>query len=597
MKTMIKFEEGKTYTLCVDCISEMSDGRKYIYFKEEVNGKQVRVKAFDFLAQPDAQLPSTIDVYVKEIDSYSGLPVLYFSKNWLIDTLYADENLPKKFSFNVVKILVDGLSVKDSFGVVHYFPILKDDSLSNYNIGDQITLFVDSVEKNAKGGNYLKFRKPSPGNPINQYIRAFTTREAVEHRDIAPRLVSCDFNYGEESALVEFKQSLVYYPQVKEAQARRQIYNIMRSIAGFMNHEGGTLYIGVSDDGSVHGIQNDLDKLNEDSKYTYPANWDGWSRRVIDSVREYLGPYAPALINIEKVEHGNKVVGKIVINRSSKPIYVNNTQLFCRQCNETAQLTGDTLTMFVIERLRGNAFGEFIDNKFGYDTEIPDVNTEVEEEKLQVDEAKIVNFAAVEDERNQNDWLYLQLYADGKYILQKPNSKQLEYDGKMLCAFQLKQYHKNEDQVLLLLYNDLCKVNKIDFAKGKNDWYANKMMALQSNAPWVEDKNVSIKCVDRNDLLVVFYSMDNKDYCYVRDVSDINPSQANRDKALYTGGHTMAPKDAQVKGEIMHIPGSYRNWLAPIVNKPCDVNAPGKSRTIQRLVSILTELYPNQNNA
>ena len=589
---MKQIEAGKTYTLTVDCINETQDGRKFIYFKEEVNGRQMRVRAFDFLAQPDAQLPSTIDVIVKEIDCFSGLPTLYFSKNWLIDSLYGDENLPKKFSFNVVRLLQDGLSLKDSFGVVHYFPILNDDSLSNYNAGDQITLFVDSIETNAKGLSYLKFRKPLRGNQINQYICAFTTREEEVPVVTKPRQTTSKFNYGEESSTVEFKQSLVFHPQSKEAQVSRQVYNIMRSIAGFMNHEGGQLFIGVNDDGSVHGIHNDLDKLSEGNGYTYPANWDGWSRKVTDSVREYLGPYAPNLIKIVKEEREGKVIGRIDISRSSKPIYVNNTQLFRRQCSETALLSGDTLTMFVIERLRGNAFGEFIDNKLGYDTEVLDVDTE---ENATADEVKIANLAAIDEERNMNDWLYLQLFDDGHYTLSKPNSKVKTCRANKLCDFKLKQYHKNEDQVLLLMYDNACKVNKIDFAKGKNDWYGKRMIAQQSNAPWIEDQSVSIKCVDRNDLLAVFYNLDGKDYCYVRDVSDINPSQANRTLALYTGGHTMAPKDAQVKGKIMHIPGSYRNWIAPIVNKQCEVNSPSKGRTIQRLVSILNELHPDHN--
>ena len=290
------------------------------------------------------------------------------------------------------------------------------------------------------------------------------------------------------------------------------------------------------------------------------------------------------------------MVGKITISKSSKAIFVNNTDLFCRQCNETAKLTGDALTMFIIERLKGDALGEFIDNRFGYYTDIPDIETDVDEEKLDKEDVKVVSHKAIDDERNMNDWLHLQLYDDGRYILTKPNTKHKEYDGKMLCDYQLKQYHKHEDQVLLLLYNNALKVNKIDFANGKNDWYASKMTALQSSAPWVEDNDVSIRCVDRNDLLVAFYTLDNKDYCYVRDVSAINPSQANRDKDLYTGGHTMTTKEAHGKGKIMCLPGSYRNWIAPIVNKRCEINPPGKSTTIQRLIDILNELYPDNRN-
>ena len=594
------FEIGKIYTLTVDCISETCDGRKYIYFKEMVNNRQLRVRALDFFAQPDADLPLTIDVMVNNIDAMSGLPLLYFSRTWLIDNLFGDESLPKKFSFNIIRIDENkGLQLKDSYGVDHYFPIFGEDSTTNYCVGEQITLFVDEIaEHTKKGFKYLKLRKPAEGNQINQYIRAFTTRDEIGRVAapiVSPRNTTSTFSYGIESDTVEFKQSLVYHPKHKD-EPTAQIYNIMRSISGFMNHEGGVLYLGVKDDGSVHGIHNDFDRLNEESGYTYPKNWDGWARKVVDSVRQYLGVYAAGLIKIEKEDHGDKTVAKIVIRRSNKPIYVNNAQLYCRQCNETAQLKGDALTMFIVERLRGESLEGFVDNKFGYDTDAADVETETENTSTDGDQTS-ASYNAVEEERNQNNWLYLRLFDDGKYILTPQNKKVVAYDNaNMVCDYQLKQYHKNEDQVLLLMYNGVFKVNKIDFKRGTSNWYNdNKMMALNSAAPWAQNKDtkVSIKCVDRNDLLVSFYSVGDEEFCWVRDISDIDPSQANRDIALFNGGHTMCKGNKAVcKGEIMHIPGSYRNWIAPIVNKACRVNDPSKARTIQRLISVLKELNP-----
>jgi hypothetical protein len=600
------YEINNIYTLNVDCISELPDGRKYIYFKEQVNKKQLRVKALDFLSQPGTSLPTTIDVAVKEINSYNGLPLLYFSKNWLIDTLFNDESLPKKFSFNISNISNKGLSLKDCYGVIHYYPFTEDDSAENYSIGEQITMFVDEISTNSRGLKFLKLRKPMKGNQINQYLRVFTTRDINEQQVDKPTNKpnnSINFNYGEESEVVEFKQSLIYHPKYKpedEANENWQsygVFNIMRSIAGFMNHKGGTLYIGVKDNGSVHGINNDLAKLTEEGGYRYPENWDGWSRKVSDSVRKYLGDYAPNLINIEKEEFGGKIVGKISIKRSSKPIYVNNKDLFCRQCNATAKLNGDALTMFILERLRGDALDEFLNNKFGYDTDIEDIETD--DETTGPSNLISINsntHYAIDEERNTNDWLNIRLFDDGKYILTKASQRPEKYKANVVAEYQLKQYHKNEDQVLLLIYNDSHKVNKIDFAKKTNDWYAtdrnNKLMARQANAPWTGGGSVTIKCVDRNDMIVAFYTEDNKDMCWVRDISYINPSQSDRSKALFTGGHKMTSENFDGKSIILHIPDSYRRWIAPIVNLKCEVNDPRKHKTIHNLISIINELYP-----
>lgn len=599
-----QYDLGKVYTLTPDFIQEQHDGRKYIIFKENFNGRQLRVKAFEFLAQPDVDLPSKIDVNVDGTDVISGMPLLKIDRDWLITTLYGDENLPKKFSFNIVRKInhedYQSLVIKDCFGVSHYFPIVDNDSLDNYSEGERIVLFVERVKTNNKGHLYIELSRPSSEDLISQYIRVFTTKDQPEIRDV--KKSSYTFaNYGDETDTVEFKQSLVFHPKSNDVDVDAQIYNIMRSIAGFMNHNGGTLYIGVKNNGVPMGIELDYPELNKgnDSYGNYTPDWDGWNRKLVDSVRKYLGSFAATLINVEKEENSGVIVAKINIQRSAKPIYVNSRTLYRRQCNTTAMLTGDELTWFILERLRGDSLGQFIEQKFGFDTDIEE-SLEDEENNNTVASSRSIDNSIVEgaisDERNHNNWLYVSLYNDGGYTINLPADNR---DAQTICDFQLKQYHKNEDQVLLLIYNSIGKVNKIDFADGKNDWYHkdrnNRIQARKSNAPWVNDKNVVIKCVDRNDMLVAFYKDENnQNYCYVRDVQDINPSHANREQALFTGGHTLLTRVAKLCGEIMHIPGTYRNWIAPIVNKQVDLNDSTKSGTIRRLLDVLKDIYPNR---
>lgn len=599
-----QYELGKVYTLTPDFIQEQHDGRKYIIFKENFNGRLLRVKAFEFLAQPDVDLPSKIDVNVDGTDVISGMPLLKIDRDWLITTLYGDENLPKKFSFNIVRKInhedYQSLVIKDCFGVSHYFPIVDNDSLDNYSEGERIVLFVERVKTNNKGHLYIELSRPSSEDLISQYIRVFTTKDQPEIRDV--KKSSYTFaNYGDETDTVEFKQSLVFHPKSNDVDVDAQIYNIMRSIAGFMNHNGGTLYIGVKNNGVPMGIELDYPELNKgnDSYGNYTPDWDGWNRKLVDSVRKYLGSFAATLINVEKEENSGVIVAKINIQRSAKPIYVNSRTLYRRQCNTTAMLTGDELTWFILERLRGDSLGQFIEQKFGFDTDIEE-SLEDEENNNTVASSRSIDNSIVEgaisDERNHNNWLYVSLYNDGGYTINLPADNR---DAQTICDFQLKQYHKNEDQVLLLIYNSIGKVNKIDFADGKNDWYHkdrnNRIQARKSNAPWVNDKNVVIKCVDRNDMLVAFYKDENnQNYCYVRDVQDINPSHANREQALFTGGHTLLTRGAKLCGEIMHIPGTYRNWIAPIVNKQVDLNDSTKSGTIRRLLDVLKDIYPNR---
>lgn len=598
---MTQYEPKRVYTLTPDYIQEQHDGRKYIIFKESYNGRSLRVKAFDFLSQPDADLPLSIDVVVESIDPMSGLPLFRINRDWLITTLYNDEKLPKKFSFNIIGKIdreeYKSLFIKDSFGITHYFPIVGGDSLDNYSEGERITLFVEGINENAKGNLYLALSRPSSEDVISQYLRVFTTKEqpvSVEDKKNSDTTT----NYGDESETVEFKQSLVFHPKSSNVDVDAQVFNIMRSIAGFMNHVGGTLYIGVRNDGTAKGIEADFAELNKgtnDAFGNYTADWDGWNRKLIDSVRKYLGSFAATLVNVEREQCSNVTVAKINIDKSAKPIYVNNKILFRRQCNTTAMLTGDELTWFIVERLRGDSLNQFIEQKYGYETEIDD--SDVKEESINRPLDSITD-GAIQDERNHNKWLYLRLYKNGYYNITKGNGKHLNYSqSEMICDYQLQQYQKNENQVLLLMYNDVGKVNKIDFDNGKNDWYhsdkKNIIQARNASAPWVADSNVVIKCVDRNDMLVAFYKDGDRDYCYVRDVQDINPSHANRDQALFTAGHSLLTRGAELCGEIMHIPGTYRNWIAPIVNKQVELSDPNRSGTIRRLIDVLKDIHPN----
>lgn len=598
------YKINSTHNLHPDYIQEMHDGRKYVIFKETNDGRPLRVKALEFLTQPDAGLPSTIDVTVCAIDVMSGMPIFKVNRNWLIKILYGDENLPKKYSFTIIqKINKDdykSLFIKDGYGVTHYFPIEQDDSLDNYSEGERITLLATEIKNNAKGGHYLFLSKPSVDNPIAQYILAFTTSDNIS----VPETTSQTTNLGDESDTIEFKQSLVYHPAKNSVDA--QIFNIMRSIAGFMNNIGGTLYIGVKDDGiTINGIENDFPKLNEGSTGfgNYTANWDGWNRMLIDSIRQYLGTYAASLVTIGKMEQGKRTFAKIIVQKSPKPIFVNNKFLFRRQCNTTSQLCGDELTWFILERLRGDALEQFIAQKYGYETEVIEDTDNIETYEVSTASTtdNIAN-GAIEEERNHNKWLHLRFFKDGHYMGTPLNSNALPYkkDVELVCEYQLEQYHKNEDQVLLMIYNDSGKVNKIDFELGSNNWYHTDkrrvIQATQSNAPWITEQHLIVECVDRNDMLVAFYNESDKDYCYVRDVQDINPSQSDRSKALFTGGHKMLPDSARLIGKIMHIPGSYRNWIAPIVNKRVELDDSKKKGTIRRMIDILEDIYPMKIN-
>jgi hypothetical protein len=73
-----------------------------------------------------------------------------------------------------------------------------------------------------------------------------------------------------EGENVEFKTSIVYPPNTMRADIDKQTRNIMKEICAFLNHRGGTLYLGVNDAGGGEGLEQDMKhELFKDSRDKY----------------------------------------------------------------------------------------------------------------------------------------------------------------------------------------------------------------------------------------------------------------------------------------------------------------------------------------
>lgn len=100
---------------------------------------------------------------------------------------------------------------------------------------------------------------------------------------------------GVESGSVEFKQSIVFPPDNDgQPNEEKQLRNVLRGVCAFLNSEtGGTLYLGVSDQGYVKGIQRDLDALNITSPDTFMR------LHIQDPAKKLLGLDAIACMHLE----------------------------------------------------------------------------------------------------------------------------------------------------------------------------------------------------------------------------------------------------------------------------------------------------------
>jgi hypothetical protein len=84
-----------------------------------------------------------------------------------------------------------------------------------------------------------------------------------------------------ENPKLEFKSSFRYDFNLKQPNQKVLEKVIAKTIADFMNSEGGTLFIGVDDDGNVIGLENDYKLLKK-------KNSDGFELELRQSIEKYL---------------------------------------------------------------------------------------------------------------------------------------------------------------------------------------------------------------------------------------------------------------------------------------------------------------------
>lgn len=115
-----------------------------------------------------------------------------------------------------------------------------------------------------------------------------------------------------ENSITEFKTSIIFSPENNQP-SPSQPQKIAQELAGFMNKDGGDLYLGVNDSGCVVGIQDDLDHLQEaeicgqngrtDRSYTYRPSHDGYSQKLQNIARFFLGEMAATLLDDPEFIH------------------------------------------------------------------------------------------------------------------------------------------------------------------------------------------------------------------------------------------------------------------------------------------------------
>ncbi len=137
-----------------------------------------------------------------------------------------------------------------------------------------------------------------------------------------------------EGPYLEFKSSLRW--DMVETRINRTLEGVvLKTLAGFLNsHLGGTLLIGVADNGEILGLEKDYQTLKKPGQ-------DGFEQAVMTVISANLGADLCAFVHVLFHVIDNKDVCRLIISPSARPVFLdqgNTPKFFVRTGGATRDL-------------------------------------------------------------------------------------------------------------------------------------------------------------------------------------------------------------------------------------------------------------------
>ena len=151
---------------------------------------------------------------------------------------------------------------------------------------------------------------------------------------------------NDEDFAVEFKSTARW--DIKEGKPNKAMEDaVVKTVAGFLNTDGGTLLIGVGPDRQVVGLDYDYPRVK-------PPNGDGFVNWLTTHLNNAIGHAAVMRTRARIALHEGKEICRLDVARSSQPVWANTSQkervFFVRMNNSTRELPDGELDDYLADR-------------------------------------------------------------------------------------------------------------------------------------------------------------------------------------------------------------------------------------------------------
>lgn len=259
-----------------------------------------------------SSLHGTIGDYYS-IQSHHIFPQAYLYKNGYQSENHIDKKKVNEIANRAFITRDTNYAISDTApdryldGIVEEYP----DALKKHLIPENKELWkVENFEQ------FLDERRKLIAGRINEFLKMLKSTAKSEADDN----VNTDWQelvaQGENNYL-ELKSSIRWDYKLSEVN-RGLEHVIAKTLAGFMNTEGGKLVIGVDDEGTILGLENDYKTLGS------KQNSDGFLLQLDNIINNYLGKEFHQFITASIIKLDGHEICVVEILDSNQPVFVGN---------------------------------------------------------------------------------------------------------------------------------------------------------------------------------------------------------------------------------------------------------------------------------
>ncbi|NLP06054.1 DEAD/DEAH box helicase family protein, partial [Candidatus Fermentibacteria bacterium] len=204
---------------------------------------------------------------------------------------------------------------------------------------------VEHVIQEIVDSNFDLYKRITDDRAFGEAIKNFLLDQYLRAHRNAEELIKAG-----ESKTLEFKSTLRWSLKEDRQDDKGVTHAVLKTIAAFLNTEGGDLLIGVADDGSIVGIERD--QLESDDKFM---------RHLAQVVRNGLGDRAGTCMDPKCQIVQGKTVCVVSCQRSQEPVFlkwkgveaVPDGDFFVRSGPGTVKLSSESAREYIRTRFPG----------------------------------------------------------------------------------------------------------------------------------------------------------------------------------------------------------------------------------------------------